>query len=200
MSKLYRALEKNPQQILARIERSPPSWVLEEPPAKEWITQHKTGDDDDHAGNWLWVLGDAGTGKSCIATYVSHALQETPAADDQPMPITYEDTLSELNNRSSSQLGSADRHVLPIRGSAIYYCNYQSPESQVPERVALTLLHQLMTQLWEIAPHRAYRHLAAVRDLTAFQGTQRGVQDAFGGLSASGESTPDASVPPGGVA
>ena len=188
MSKLYRALEKNPQQILARIERSPPSWVLEEPPAKEWITQHKTGDDDDHAGNWLWVLGDAGTGKSCIATYVSHALQETPAADDQPMPITYEDTLSELNNRSSSQLGSADRHVLPIRGSAIYYCNYQSPESQVPERVALTLLHQLMTQLWEIAPHRAYRHLAAVRDLTAFQGTQRGVQDAFRVLSAVAES------------
>ncbi|KAI1363099.1 hypothetical protein F5Y08DRAFT_329581 [Xylaria arbuscula] len=180
VSKLYRALEKNPQQILARLERSPPGWVLEEAPAKAWLEQQAGGgDDDDDSGNWLWVLGDAGTGKSCIATYVSHALQETSSSSI--------DTLSELN-RPSSQLGSADRHVLPIRGSVIYYCNYQSPESQVPERVALTLLHQLMTQLWEIAPHRAYRHLAAVRDLTTFQGTQRGVQDAFRVLSAVAES------------
>ncbi|KAI0401057.1 hypothetical protein F4802DRAFT_446650 [Xylaria palmicola] len=182
VGKLYRVLEKNPQQILARIERSPPSWVLDEPPAKEWVENETSGDD---AGNWLWILGDAGTGKSCIATYVSHTLQGTPMADDQP--ITYrEETLSELNR--PSQLGSEDRHVLPIRGSAIYYCNYQSPESQVPERVALTLLHQLMTQLWEIAPHRAYRHLAAVRDLTTFQGTQRSVQDAFRVLLAVAES------------
>ncbi|KAI1348001.1 hypothetical protein F5Y01DRAFT_293570 [Xylaria sp. FL0043] len=167
-------LEKNPQQILAKIERSPPAWVLEEPSVKQWLEDEAV----ENEGNWLWVLGDAGTGKSCIATYISQALQE-PSTTDQP--ITYEETLSDLNK--PSQPGSSDRHVLPIYGTAIYYCNYESRESQVPERVALTLLHQLIIQLWEIAPHRAYRHLEAVRNLTTFQGTQKGVQDAFRVLS-----------------
>ncbi|KAI1733586.1 hypothetical protein F4680DRAFT_472072 [Xylaria scruposa] len=166
-------LEKNPQQILAKIEHSPPSWVLDEISVKQWMEDEATD-----GGNWIWVLGDAGTGKSCIATYVSQAFHE-PSETDQP--ITYEETLSDLNK--PSQLGAADRHILPIRGAAIYYCNYESRESQAPERVALTLLHQLITQLWEIAPHRAYGHLEAVRNLTAFQGTHKGAQDAFRVLS-----------------
>ncbi|KAI0454539.1 hypothetical protein F5B21DRAFT_524568 [Xylaria acuta] len=172
-------LEKNPQQILAKIERSPPSWVLDESSLKQW-TEDEAADD---AGNWLWVLGNAGTGKSCIATYISQALQERSTTDQ---PITYEETLSDVNRPSQSI--SADRHVLPICGAAIYYCNYDSRESQVPERVALTLLHQLITQLWVIAPHRAYRHMEAVRDLTTFQGTQQGVHDAFRVLSTVAES------------
>ncbi|KAI0965684.1 hypothetical protein F4678DRAFT_467363 [Xylaria arbuscula] len=172
-------LEKNPQQILVKIERSPPTWVLDEASVKQWVEETSV----DGAANWLWVLGDAGTGKSCIATYVSQALQEPSAADQ---PITYEESLSDINRPSQS--GSSDRHVLPIHGAAIYYCNYESRESQVPERVALTLLHQLITQLWEIAPHEAYRHLEAMRNLTTFQGTHQGVQDAFRVLSTVAES------------
>lgn len=177
-----RILEKNPQQILTKIERSPPSWVLDEASVRQWLKEEATDD----RGNWLWVFGDAGTGKSCIATYVSQALQELSTTDQ---PITYEDTLADLNRPpSQSQPGSAERHVLPICGAAIYYCNYESRESQAPERVALTLLHQLITQLWQIAPHKAYRHLNDVRDLTTFEGTQPGVQDAFRVLSAVAES------------
>ncbi|KAI1419719.1 hypothetical protein F5Y12DRAFT_788813 [Xylaria sp. FL1777] len=171
-------LEKNPQHILAKIQRSPPSWVLDESSLKQWME-----DDATEEGNWLWVLGDAGTGKSCIATYVSQVLQEPSTAEQ---PITYEESLSDLN--TPSQPGSADRHILPIQGAAIYYCSYESRESQAPERVALTLLHQLITQLWEIAPHRAYRHLEAVRRLATFQGTQPSVQDAFRVLSTVAES------------
>ncbi|KAI1302469.1 hypothetical protein F5Y03DRAFT_361608 [Xylaria venustula] len=172
-------LEKSPQQILAKIERSPPTWVLDEDPVKQWMEDTAV----EGASNWLWVLGDAGTGKSCIATYVSQALQEPSAADQ---PITYEESLSDVNRPSQS--GSSDRHVLPIHGTAIYYCNYESRESQVPEHVALTLLHQLITQLWEIAPHEAYRHLEAVRNLTSFQETYQGVQDTFRVLSTVAES------------
>ncbi|KAI0440049.1 hypothetical protein F4803DRAFT_528852 [Xylaria telfairii] len=171
-------LEKNPQQILAKIERSPPSWVLDEASFKDWIKN----EDVDDTGNWLWVLGDAGTGKSCIATYISQALQE-PAATDRP--IMYEGT---PDTNRPSRPRSADGHALPIYGAAIYYCNYESRNSQAPERVALTLLHQLITQLWEIAPQRAYIHLKAVRDLTTLQGTHQGVRDAFRVLSAVAQS------------
>ncbi|KAI0425234.1 hypothetical protein F5Y09DRAFT_335151 [Xylaria sp. FL1042] len=127
-------LEKNPQQILAKIERSTPAWVLKESSVEQWMK------DDALSRN--------------------HRQPTNPS-----LP------------------GSAGRHVLPIYGAAIYYCNYESRESQVPERIVLTLLHQLITQLWEVAPHRAYPHLGAVRNLTTFQGTQQGVQDVFRVLS-----------------
>ncbi|KAI0156370.1 hypothetical protein GGR57DRAFT_501433 [Xylariaceae sp. FL1272] len=103
VGRIYRSLEKNPQNILARIEASPPSGVPDEPAANEWM-RHQTGDDD--VSNWLWLLGAAGIGKSCS----------------------------------------------------------------------------------DVAPHRACGHLAAVRDLAIFQGTHRGVQDAFRVLRAVAES------------
>lgn len=170
IGRLPQNLGKEPFKILEEIQRSYPSWILDEASLQDWKK--------DATNNWLWVLGEAGTGKSCIATYIAWELQGSSSQEsslsDHPAPGV--DVVSDLAKVSVSD--SAGEYVLPVCGVAMYYCTYTAQMPRGVDHVIRILLHQVITQLWEIAPSRAYKYLADLQKLVNYEGFHQGVLNA----------------------
>ena len=54
---------------------SPPSWVFQDEAFRKWTSSASS--------DWLWGIGDAGTGKTCIASFLVNQLQEIPPSYDK---------------------------------------------------------------------------------------------------------------------
>ncbi|KAF7557935.1 hypothetical protein G7Z17_g322 [Cylindrodendrum hubeiense] len=145
-----RAVEQLPIQLepsagekLNNLKHSPPSWIIDEESFQTW---HKAPLSDD--APWLWILGEAGAGKSHLATFLAqHLLSLDP---DDPWPA---------DNKDESPLKP------PVVGVTIYYCSFKEEERQNSDQIIACLIRQLLHQLWEMAPRQASSHVKALDHL-----------------------------------
>ncbi|KAI9728857.1 MAG: hypothetical protein M1834_007114 [Cirrosporium novae-zelandiae] len=159
-------LEKSPMSILEHAQQSLPSWVLNESAFREWVESTRNTPND-----WLWVLGDAGTGKTYIATYLARRLQDLDLFD---RPLSNDEVTSdESQDLTKERSAPPASRATPIIATAIYYCSFAAREPQITDHIFRALLHQLMTQLWEAAPRRAYDQVQSIHDLVSYQGVHR---------------------------
>ncbi|KAH7015850.1 hypothetical protein EDB80DRAFT_708779 [Ilyonectria destructans] len=150
-TRFIKALEQLPVQLepsarekLNNLKDSPPSWVLDEEPFRAWQKASLSEDTP-----WLWILGEAGAGKSHVATFLAQHLLSLDLDDQMPV----ED-------------GDEQLRKLPTVGVAIHYCSFKEEDSQNSDQILACLLRQLLHQLWEVAPRQAGNHVKALENLT----------------------------------
>ncbi|KPM39536.1 hypothetical protein AK830_g7035 [Neonectria ditissima] len=135
-------LEPSAAEKLRNVKDSPPSWILDEESFFEW----KEAPSSDNSP-WLWILGEAGAGKSHLATFLA---QHLLSLDSEDVTQVYDDD----NPRKP-----------PTVGVAIHYCSFKEEDSQHSDQILACLLRQLLHQLWEVAPRQAINHVKALENL-----------------------------------
>lgn len=133
--------------------RSQPGWVLEKHLFQEWSTARSPH-------RWLWAVGEPGSGKTCIASFVADYLQDTLLLDDS------EESLA-TDEYHAWQRGESNDPGSDMTGTALFYGVYNAKNPQDATRIIKCLLRQLLDQLWDLSPLKAYRHVEAVDRLVS---------------------------------
>ena len=98
-----------------RFYQSAPEWIIKHDAFKKRYSE-LTND------RWLWGIGSAGTGKTCIASFLAEMLAELG-------PTT---TTCTPQNQTDAQCVTP---IKPDTGVAMFYCSYKSNDAQDPKLV-----------------------------------------------------------------
>ncbi|KPM39245.1 hypothetical protein AK830_g7291 [Neonectria ditissima] len=151
------SFDRSPQSILGRLKNSPPNWILNETPFQVWLQSPSSVNSP-----WLWILGESGSGKSHLATFLAqHLLSQD--MDESPSQRAQAANASSFDHRESPQ----ERAITAV---AIHYCSFTERDNQMTDRVLRCILRQLMHHLWNAAPLRAFAHVRAIQQLVHSEG------------------------------
>ena len=153
---------------LDNAKRSEPKWVLETEAFRTWI-----GGTAMDSSRWLWALGEPGTGKTCIASWIADQLLNTdlPFKMDKPKrSYSLRRTGGSVDPGSDAAGDDIPRNV----AVALFYCSYKKEGAQSPSHIFNCLARQLLTQLWVTNPLKARRHVGSIRRLIGTNGTRGG--------------------------
>ncbi|KAI9709751.1 MAG: hypothetical protein M1820_003154 [Bogoriella megaspora] len=124
---------------LEKVRRSQPTWVFRQNEYRDW----QSSDSSD----WLWAFGEAGSGKTALASYMVDALRASHSTVPPPDSVSSAD----------QQNNSCARSDVAV---AIFYYSYEvTPFSQRPEIVLRSLCHQLLENLWRKDPYQAFQRV-----------------------------------------
>ncbi|KAK7416661.1 hypothetical protein QQZ08_011927 [Neonectria magnoliae] len=155
IKELPTSFDRSPQRILSSLKNSPPTWVLNETPFRTWYETPSRADSP-----WLWILGEAGTGKSHLATFLAqHLLGQV----DEPLT-------SQMDTSKESSFNQGPSQRRGITAVAIHYCTFTEKDNQMTDRVLRCILRQLMHHLWNAAPLQAFTHVQAIQQLVHSEG------------------------------
>ena len=144
--------EAKRSQHIRNSSQSPPVWILDEDFYKRWKS------DITKESRWLWAIGGAGTGKSCIASFLADKL-EIPDQFRIATVSSPADSPEDHSNGSPNR-SSESSFLKPQRGVAIFYCNFQDKDSQNVDYIFKCLSRQLLQQLREKNPRMAWSRVA----------------------------------------
>ncbi|TPX17801.1 uncharacterized protein E0L32_002902 [Thyridium curvatum] len=131
---------------LANSQHSPPSWILESHAVRGWLSEKKA------ESRWLWALGEPGTGKTCIASFMVDQLRNTNLA---------------LLSSSQIDLDESDATSIPDVAAALFYCSYKKGQAQDVGSICRYLVRQLLYQLWHASSTKAYQRLESTERMVA---------------------------------
>ena len=138
---------------------SPPSWIFGNQAYENWASSKEP------KSRWLWGIGEAGTGKSCIASFLADELQAPPPSYDVAT-LSIKDTQKRTGKSTSISTDAKSAH--PDRGVALFYCSYRSKQDQQdPDSIYKSLCRQLLLQLRELNPRMAWKRIPLVEEVMA---------------------------------
>jgi hypothetical protein len=165
--------KKTMETNLDKAANSVPDWVLDDASFREWSNGAGTdgsgmnGSGTNGSGTkWLWALGEAGAGKTCIASYVAnHLMTSTPlnTSDVAGLSISDDQVVSPTQGAGDQSL---DWHA-DDTAAAIFYFSYKATDPQDTDRVFKCLIRQLLFQLWDVNPVQAFKRLPQVEELVS---------------------------------
>lgn len=130
---------------------SRPEWIWRDEIFQKWHSEA-----DITAPAWLWGLGNAGAGKTSLASFLASKWQA------QSGPFEAEVTPKRYTNIES---GEAQLESLPFSAVALFYCNFRNAAKQGPDAVFQSLIHQLLKRLNQVSPSRAEKRIGAINRL-----------------------------------
>ena len=161
--------KKNREMERKNSRNSKPSWILQDPSYRQWVSG-KTSDE-----RWLWALGEPGTGKTCLASFLADTLEKSALEhenDGDLIPRDTQDVMGSITH-GSKQINLSGEKVLPDEevsslhrtGVAIFFCSDKTKGQQDPTVILKCLARQLLLQLQDYDPQRAWTRIHLVNDM-----------------------------------
>ncbi|KAL8776687.1 MAG: hypothetical protein Q9213_008175 [Squamulea squamosa] len=142
---------------LVNCRSSEPSWILNHSTLKKWLSTEPP----QSSKRFLWGLGPAGAGKTCIASFVADQLREvdpTPQYDALFFAVAPSTNPEDSKNRV---LKGPGRELSPPSGTAVavFYCSYRDSGNHDVDFIFRCLCRQLIEHLHSINHWKARKHL-----------------------------------------
>lgn len=145
---------------LAHCRSSEPSWILEHSTLTRWLSGVPP-DSEKESTRFLWGLGPAGAGKTCVASFVADRLRDVEPIPQFDALFVTVPTAPDQTLFNQRVLEGPSRESAPPSGTAVavFYCSYRNAGNHNVDFIFRCLCRQLMEHLRSINHWKAHKHI-----------------------------------------